>query len=325
MSPAATAPATRWAPALALLLAALAAPPAHAQAVEKVRVSMPTRNLLMWPVIMANETGIYRGEGLEVEIAIVRSDLVPAALTAGDLDYTLNAETVIRAAHKGLPVRTLMSIGARPTLSLIVRPEIASGKDLKGKAIAVSARGSITALIAQAAARSFGLDPDRDITIMGVGDQQTRLQTMSAGSAAGAVLDPPLDVIAISRGFKRLVWGRDLLEIPQLGLGTSTRKIQERPDQVQRMVRATLRGLLYVTTHRKETVDSLAKEYKLDRALAEASYEAVLGSFSKDGSPSAASIRNLLLAETRGDGEIAVENVVERRFLEQAQRELGLK
>lgn len=147
---------------------------------------------------------------------------------------------------------------------------------------------------------------------------------MSAGSAAGAVLDPPLDVIAVSRGFKRLAWGRDLLEIPQLGLGTSTRKISERPDQVQRMMRATLRGLLYVMTHRKETVESLAKEYKLERALAEASYEAVLGSFSKDGSLSAVSIRNLLL-EAKAGRAIPIETIVEPRFLEQAQRELGLK
>jgi hypothetical protein len=64
------------------------------------------------------------------------------------------------------------------------------------------------------------------------------------------------------------------------------------------------------------TLESLAKEYKLERSLAEASYEAVLGSFSKDGSMSAVSIRNLLLAEAKGDGP---------RFLEQAQRELGLK
>ncbi|OLE37873.1 MAG: hypothetical protein AUG00_06920 [Candidatus Rokubacteria bacterium 13_1_20CM_2_70_7] len=316
-------PATRW--TVALLLATLAGPPVHAQTVERVRLSVPTRNLMMWPVVMAKEAGIYREEGLDVEISVVRSDLVPAALTAGDLDYTLNSETLIRAAHKGLPVRTVMSIGARPALSLIVRPEIASGQALKGKTIAVSARGSITALVAQAAARSFGLDPLRDITLLAVGDQPTRFQTLSAGSAAGAVLDPPWDVIAVSRGFRRLAGGRDLLEIPQLGLGTSIKKISERPEQVQRMVRATLRGLLYVMTHRKETVDSLAKEYKLERSLAEASYEAVLGSFSKDGSLSAVSIRNLLRAETEGDGPIVVENVVEPRFVERAQRELGLK
>lgn len=314
---------TRW--LLALLLGALIALPAVAPAMETVRVSVPTRNVMMWPVVMAMETGIYRDEGLDVQISIVRSDLVPAALTVGDLDYTLNSETLIRAAHKGLPVRSVMSIGARPALSLIVRPEIASGAALKGKIIAVSARGSITALVAAAAARSFGLDPDRDITLIAVGDQPTRFQALSAGSAAGAVLDPPMDVIAVAKGFKRLAWGRDLLEIPQLGLGTSVRKISERPEQVQRMVRATLRGLRYVMTHRKETVDSLAKEYRLERSLAEASYEAVLSAFSPDGSLSVTAIANLLRMETKDDGAIVLANVVEPRFVEQAQRELGLR
>jgi hypothetical protein len=75
--------------------------------------------------------------------------------------------------------------------------------------------------------------------------------------------------------------------------------------------------------HRNETIDSLAKDYKLERSMAEASYEVVLASFSKDGSMSPTSIRNLLL--TDGKGEIALEKLVETRFLEQAQRELGLK
>jgi len=311
--------------ALALCAPFFTPPPASGQALEKVHLSMPTKNLLVWPFVMAKEAGIYRDEGLEVEISLLRSNLVPAALTSGEVDYTTNAETVIRAAHQGLPLRTLMAIGAKPTLSLIVRPEIASGKDLKGKAIAVSAPGTITAQIAREAARSFGLDPDRDITILGVGDQQVRLQAMSAGSAAGAVLDPPMDVIAISKGFKRLAWGRDLLDIPQVGLSTSLKKITDRPDQVQRMVRATLRGLLYVMRHRSETVESLAKEYRLERPLAEASYEAVLGSFTKNGNMSPTSIRNLLLQDPKGGREISIEKLVEPRFLEQAQRELGLK
>jgi ABC-type nitrate/sulfonate/bicarbonate transport system substrate-binding protein len=51
---------------VALLLATFPIPSAHGQSVEKVRLSAPTRNLLMWPVIMAKETGIYREEGLDV-------------------------------------------------------------------------------------------------------------------------------------------------------------------------------------------------------------------------------------------------------------------
>lgn len=317
--------APRLARALAGLLILAAPATACSQTLEPVRLAMPTKNLLMWPFVMAKEVGIYREEGLDVELMLLRSDLTPAALTSGEADYASNAETVLRAASRGLPVRTLMSIGARPTLSLIVRPEIGSGADLKGKAIAVSTHGSITAMIARAAARAFGLDPDRDITILGVGEQTIRLQTMSAGTAAGAVLDPPVDVIAISKGFKRLAWGRDLLEIPQLGLSTSTRKLAERPDQVLRMVRGTLKGLLYVTSHRSGTVESVAREYKLDRALAEASYDAVLGSFSKDGSPSAPAIRALLAPDGRPTGELALEKLVEPRFLEQAQRELRLR
>lgn len=322
---------TRLAPTaaglLALLLAAApaAAGPAAAPALEKVRLSVPTRNLLMWPVIMARETGIYREEGLEVELVTLRSNLVPAALTAGEIDYTSNAETVLRAAARGLPVRALMSIGARPTLNLIVRPEITAGAQLKGKAIAVSAPGTITAEIARAAARTFGLDPDRDITLLAAGDQQTRFQMLAAGSAAGAVVDPPVDVIALSKGFRRLAWGRDLLEAPQLGLATSLRKIAERPDQVQRMVRGTLRGLRYVLANRNETVESLAREYGLERALAEQSYDAVVGSFTRDGTMSPTAIRALLAVERDGPADAPLERLVELRFLEQAQRDLGLR
>ena len=42
-------------------------------------------------------------------------------------------------------------------------------------------------------------------------------------------------------GFRQILFVGDLIPLPLAGLGTTLEKIREQPDEVQRLVRATLR------------------------------------------------------------------------------------
>ena len=57
----------------------------------------------------------------------------------------------------------------------------------------------------------------------------------------------------------------DVVTFPQNGFGTSVARIQQQPEEVYRMVRATLRGLLFVTdeANRDQARDIMMKQWRV--------------------------------------------------------------
>jgi len=77
-----------------------------------------------------------------------------------------------------------------------------------------------------------------------------------AGSSPGGSA-----TMALERGYNELAFAGDIVEFPQNGFGTSEKKIRENPDDVYRMVRATLRGLQFIwDKNNQEAVTNRAYE-----------------------------------------------------------------
>ncbi len=125
---------------------------------EKVTLGIPVTARSQLPSYTGVRFGLFREEGLDVQIVLMNGRLVGPALLQGDLDYSTLADTMMRAATTGLPVKVLAFGGIRPALALNVRPEIKAGADLKGKSIAVTSIGSTTDIVAREIVRSFGLN-----------------------------------------------------------------------------------------------------------------------------------------------------------------------
>lgn len=212
---------------------------------EKVTLGIPVTALSQLPSYAGARFGIFREEGLDVQIVLMNGRLVGPALMQGDLDYSTLADTMMRAATTGLPVKVIAFGGIRPALALNVRPEIKTGADLKGKNIAVTSIGSTTDLVAREIVRSFGLNPERDIVTLGLGSQANNQAALRAGAVAAALFTPPYDVISEKEGFRVIAWAGDVIkEQLQAGLVTSDSKISRYPGQVKRMVRGFVKSLV---------------------------------------------------------------------------------
>src|SRR4030095_1894994 len=214
---------------------------------ERVTLGYPATAMSHFPAFVGREFGQFREEGLDVQLGRVSGNVVFAALLAGELGYTTSADATVRSPVLGMPIKMLAAIGVKPSLSLIVRPEIKTVADLKGKAIAISTPGTTTDFTAREIVKHYGLNPDRDITTVGLGDQPQRMAAMQTGTVAGAIVTPPNDLKAEAQGFRLLVFSGDFMEDSLLGvLGTSERRIKERPEQVKKMVRAIVKALLFI-------------------------------------------------------------------------------
>ncbi len=310
-------------------LAACLLPNRAAAQLERVTLGYPATAMSHFPAFVGREFGQFREEGLDVQLVRVTGNVVVAALLAGELGYTTSADATVRSPVMGLPIKMLAAIGVKPSLSLIVRPEIKTVADLKGKAIAISTPGTTTDFIAREIVRHYGLNPDRDITTVGLGDQPQRMAAMQSGTVAGAIVTPPNDLKAEAQGFRLLVFSGDFMADNLLGvLGTSEKRIKERPEQVKKMVRAIVRSLLFIRQHADQVTTFAQRFWKLDRKQAEKSYELIVKTMSRDGSATDAAMQAAIAqakATSKVQKDIPVLQVSDFSFLREVQQELKLR
>ena len=307
--------------------AGLAPEDVQGQALQKPRLGIPTINILTRPIYIAKDKGFFAAEGLDPEIIYVQGTLEPPALINGELDFAGSGDTCVRAAANGVPLKFIFAMTHQPDFMLVVKGNIKTGSDLRGKKIAVSSQGSLTAIGAKAAAAALGINPDTDIFLLGLGEQTNRFAALQAGSADGMIVDPGYSLAAQKKGFNILYRVGDLLELIQVGFSMSNQKLKSDPDLARRFLKGAVRGLVDVQKNPEDMIQSVMKLRKLSREDATTIYKMELNSFTKDGTPSRKSVENAIqiaLQGKPGAKPVTYEDLVDLTPLKQAHKELGI-
>ena len=307
-----------------ILLVALSAshslsPPA--QASEKVRIGIPVVAMSQLPILIAQQNKLFQAEGFDAEVIQIRTALALPALMSGELDFTTSAETTIRAAISGMPLKAIGFIGVRSSLVLVSNPRINSVAALKGGKIAVSSLRTTTDFVARDILRHYGLNPDKDIVTFPLGSESNKIAAVKSGAVDAAIVTLPSDSIAEEQGLKKLVFAGDFIEGLQSGLATSVKKINENPARVQRMARVFVRSLEFTRSRRGDAVDFIIKQWQLSRRVAESSYDLMVKTFSPDGEAPERLVRILVDEVKRTqkiEREIALSDVVDFSFVREA-------
>ena len=316
------------------LLFALLVLPASGQAqssLKKVRLALPTKSVSFLAFYVAYHKGFYKDEGIELEPIIMQPALASTAVLTGDIDYNGAVTGVIGAAVRDRPMKAVLFTVARPLQYLMSKKEIKEPRELKGKKIAGSSPGGTVTFLTVLVLRRLGLDPERDVFLNPMGGTgASRLAALESGFVDAVILESPENIIAQQRGFHELIFFGDLIEFPQNGFGTSEKKIRENPDEILKMVRATLRGLMFLwdKKNQDQVLEIIMKEMKpISPAMAKESFGQVMRVITKDGVVKPDSIQvliDLVRENTKVTRPVPVNQVVDFTFLEKAQKELGL-
>jgi ABC-type nitrate/sulfonate/bicarbonate transport system substrate-binding protein len=294
---------------------------------KKVRMGIQSTNIGFLPFHAAFHKGFYREQGIEQETIFMATQAVNAAFVRGDLDYSAAVNGIIQGIVRGVPAKVLACAVDRPLQSFIARKDIRTARDLKGTKVGGSTAGGTATLMANAALKHFGLETGRDVTVVPLRDN--RLAALESGAVDAALLGVPENIIAIERGFSELLFLGDVLSFPQNGFGASVKKIQENPDEVYGMVRATLRGFNFSLDprHHEEVIGIIMKQWKVsDRRLAGAMLRELNRGVLPDMSIRSEGLQ-LMIDLVREDSKVAqpftVSQIADFSFLERARRELA--
>ena len=295
---------------------------------EEVFIGNPGKSLNFFHFDLAIERGFFRELGLDVKLLNTKCDIAVAALLTGDLQATGCVGSASRfIASQNVPVRTVIWLFKKPTFYVVARPDIKSAADLRNKTIGISSFGSDTDLSMKIFAASGKLDPEKDMKRIAAGSTSTRLQGLKAGSLDATTLSPPFNVYAEQMGLRVLAYVGDFLEFPQSGFTVSDATLKNKRELIKKLLRGTLRGLQFTLKNRAETVRFIAKDYKLQEAVADKVYTSLLPAMSENGLASDRGLK--VMVETLGTAvgkqvDFPPERLVDYTLLKEVQKELGI-
>ena len=141
----------------------LAAPVAgHAQDNSLV-VGMPTSppNVVHMPVIVANDLGLFKKHGVTVKtVALDGGVKVFRAMLSGNLDIAQSPGTVTSVAiSKGSKVKAILGTLYKFEASMVVRGDIKTIADLKGRRIGIQQPGGFADILSKTVLRAAKIDP----------------------------------------------------------------------------------------------------------------------------------------------------------------------
>jgi NitT/TauT family transport system substrate-binding protein len=294
----------------------LAASAASAQALEKrdVHIAVGGKTAFYYlPLTIAEQLGYFKDEGLDVKISdFAGGSQALRAVVGGSAEVVSGAyEHTISLQGKKQYFQAFVLQGRLPQIALGVSRSRAASfkslKDLKGMKIGVSAPGSSTHNLVKQLLTKAGLDPNKDVSVVGAGIGAGAIAAMKSGQIdAISNVDPVMTklemdgdvrIVADTRNVKgtQEVWGAPL---PAGCLYAPEAFVKKHPNVAQALANAMVRANKWIAKASATDVAKVVPESYLlgDRALYMFSYDKVKEAISPDGMISDAGAKATLAA-----------------------------
>jgi NitT/TauT family transport system substrate-binding protein len=314
--------------AAAALLFFAAAASAADEGLKRLRIAYPSNSLCCVPLFAAVKWKIFEENGLSVEIVQIRSQLGNVALAAGEIQsFAGVGPASVSATLRGLPSRAIWFASDRLIYSLIARPGIRELKDLRNKKIGLTGLGGTSHVAMQIAFEAAGENPKNFVYVSLAAAQI--LPAVESGVIDAGILSPPFISYAQKKGLKEIFDVGARVHMPLGGLTTTVAALQNRPDEVKRVIRSIQLARREILQNKEKSVALIGSFLGVDRQAAEETYVDLARTSSGSGVPTrdgiAQIVQSLQMAGQFADRKVAFEEVADDRIAKEVARELGYK
>ena len=232
-------------------------------------VNNSARNGAQAPIWLAYESGLFREQGLEVELTNINSSSrVLQAMVAGEVHLsTLDPATAVQASLEGGDVVLLFAAANRLIFSVLTQPSLQQPQALRGKVMGITRIGSSAHTAALVALESWGLAPDRDVSLRQLGDAAAILAGLQAGQIDAGVISSPTSSRARQAGYHEMInLNTNGPEYPAVAVGGRRAWIAANEEAVRRFARAYVLGIQRFQTDKPAALEMYSKYMKIDDA-----------------------------------------------------------
>ena len=242
-------------------------------------------------------TGLWRKHGVDVRsIYLSSGSLMAQTLSSGDIGVAgFDTPAMLNLALAGHSLKVVAVPINRIEPMFVVRSNIKTPADLKGKKVTISRFGSGSDIITRVALRYWKLDPDKDVSFFQSGNTPTRVAALIAGHMDAALVSSTGVAKIVATGCCRVL--ADLTELPlefaNYGVVVSGALLKNQRDTVKRYLQALIEGI-HVFKTRPEVARAVLRESNSDAEVVGPLYERLSKSFRDFPTPEPRGIQNVI-------------------------------
>ena len=249
----------------------------------RIRIGILGTSVTQSMVKIAEEDNLFQKNGIKAEIVHITAGPVVAiqALLRGDLEFAMSGGTVFVTAR--LQGNDVLAVGAFthiPAYPIVTTKSINKPADFKGKVGGDIGSGTTPAVILKVILRSWGLDPEKDVTLISFSQQSDKgvLAAMMNGQIQFGIFNgPPWNFEAEKIGFKTYAKVSDLGILPRDIISPLIAKgdyVRKNPKIVESVVRSVIEANSVYHQNKGHAIDVLQKFQGVkDRNTVEQAYE----------------------------------------------------
>ena len=87
------------------------------RAADRVRLALPAKSMGYLPLFVAVHRGFFKDDNIDIDTPIMLPQLAHSALLSGEVDYHGVADSALRLAAKGAPIKTIFLAPRGPIIS----------------------------------------------------------------------------------------------------------------------------------------------------------------------------------------------------------------
>jgi ABC-type nitrate/sulfonate/bicarbonate transport system substrate-binding protein len=296
----------------------------------KLRISNAGFTITALPLLAAKDWGLFTANGLDMEVILMQSSLVPAALTQGDIDFQAGVGPAsVNATMTGFATRAIWFSSDRISYWLMAKPQFKTLDNLKSKKVAITGLGGTVHVAFLLALEKLGVNPKDFVLVSIAGQQIQQLISLESGYVDAALLSPPVTFGAQKKGFYKVLDVGAMVDMPGGGLTALAKTIQERPAETKRVIRSLQQAKDEIKKSKSKTLDLIVKLLKMDKEAANETYDQFLTTLSPTGIPTRAGM-DILVKSVQAQGrhvgrKVAFEEIADDRLATEVAKELGYK
>ena len=300
---------------------------------ETVTVALTSKAFQYTILPIAQDRGYLKEEGIELKLVYMQNAPGLQALTAGNVQFSGSGSSALVAISKGgAPFKTVIAANDQVLQWVVVRPNISSikdlkgkkVKDLKGKKVGTTGVASIAAFMFRNIMSKYGMDGNKDVVFVDPGPVN-RLPSLLSGAVDAAILSPEERYAAIDQGMKDLMFMGKEVKNSWGTIATSDRFIKEQPKVMAGFARAVVKALRFVRQNREGAIAAATKFTELDNALVTRMYDDIAKTFTANGVVDEEAQRNdlAIVREIAGVSEVVpIQRAYDFSFARQADQQL---
>jgi len=292
---------------VALLLYCVATGFGHlAQAQDKIRAAFGSLAASHMVLLVAKDLRLFQKYNVEAEIV----GHIPGAkavfpLISGDAQVVHAAgPPFVQSAVSGADVVIFLGLINTMSFYIVAHKDFAHPAQLKGKKVGVSTLGSSSDFSLRYGLKKLGIDPEKDVTVLALGDSAVRVNALTSGIIQAGAFNLGEAMFLKQQGHKQWL---DLAlagaEYQHTAAATTRGFLSRNRRAVVSYSKAITESMAWMISHREDSLKIMAKYLRIvDRQVLESQYdENVSKLYTKKPYPTLAGVRTILDSMPRNE------------------------